>query len=264
MKHRANKNLKLLILFILACMFRCRGVNPEIPEYTCSPKDRRCNGPAVEVCTDDGIWAQVEKCEEPEECRDGKCIEGNCIPNCEGKECGFDGCKRRCGSCPTGEFCNSRGRCIDISSEGVVIYLDQSEYTKGQEAVITVKNNLSHEIYYRKEIYCGLSFWQLEEYKDNMWREYPYAEICKWGHYPPLVKLDSGAEISEKWPLSTPGSEEKFIGKGMYRLMFNFTKKEVQRDDLFLLYSFCTTPEELEDEECKDVDIIYSNEFVVK
>lgn len=32
MKQKANKNLKLLILFILACMFRCNGgVNPEIP-----------------------------------------------------------------------------------------------------------------------------------------------------------------------------------------------------------------------------------------
>ncbi|MBN1773416.1 MAG: hypothetical protein JXB32_19295, partial [Deltaproteobacteria bacterium] len=35
-----------------------------------------------------------------------------CTPACTGRECGPDGCGGSCGSCPTGETCNSSGVCV--------------------------------------------------------------------------------------------------------------------------------------------------------
>lgn len=39
------------------------------------------------------------------------CGEG-CIPDCTGRNCGDNGCGDTCGSCPTGEDCNSTGQCV--------------------------------------------------------------------------------------------------------------------------------------------------------
>jgi len=40
----------------------------------------------------------------------------DCIPNCEDKECGDDGCGGSCGTCSSGYYC-SNGNCINDSSE---------------------------------------------------------------------------------------------------------------------------------------------------
>lgn len=34
-----------------------------------------------------------------------------CIPMCSGRTCGTDGCSGMCGTCPTGQTCNTAGRC---------------------------------------------------------------------------------------------------------------------------------------------------------
>jgi hypothetical protein len=39
-------------------------------------------------------------------------LEGGCVPDCEGKECGDDGCGGSCGACETGYYCDN-GICVE-------------------------------------------------------------------------------------------------------------------------------------------------------
>jgi len=39
-----------------------------------------------------------------------ECV-GGCIPNCQGKQCGGDGCGGVCGQCKPGQVCNPQGQC---------------------------------------------------------------------------------------------------------------------------------------------------------
>ena len=41
--------------------------------------------------------------------------ESNCTPDCEGKECGYDGCEGSCGSCTPPEIYCNNGICTDQS-----------------------------------------------------------------------------------------------------------------------------------------------------
>ena len=40
-----------------------------------------------------------------------------CTPDCEGKECGADGCGGSCGECEVGMECDDYGQCLDVGSE---------------------------------------------------------------------------------------------------------------------------------------------------
>jgi hypothetical protein len=53
-------------------------------------------------CGPDGCGGNCGYCSRPEDCVDGECV---CTPDCEGKECGPDGCGGNCGYCPRGEDC---------------------------------------------------------------------------------------------------------------------------------------------------------------
>ena len=45
-------------------------------------------------------------------CENGQCV---CVPKCQGKQCGDDGCGGSCGTCPTGETCQAQsGQCITV------------------------------------------------------------------------------------------------------------------------------------------------------
>ena len=53
-------------------------------------------------------------------CEEGRCISpspsnSNCVPSCNGKECGDDGCQGSCGTCLSDYVCNSGG-CVPIQS----------------------------------------------------------------------------------------------------------------------------------------------------
>jgi hypothetical protein len=39
-----------------------------------------------------------------------------CIPNCDGKACGDNGCGGACGTCPDGALCDGAGACADVSA----------------------------------------------------------------------------------------------------------------------------------------------------
>lgn len=59
----------------------------------CEEGARRCHEGAVWECTD-GAWVEDHACAGP--CVAGQCA---CLPSCEGKECGDDGCGGTCGTC---------------------------------------------------------------------------------------------------------------------------------------------------------------------
>jgi hypothetical protein len=45
-------------------------------------------------------------------CSEGECIDGTCcIPQCDGRDCGADGCGGTCGDCDDGQGCHSEGVC---------------------------------------------------------------------------------------------------------------------------------------------------------
>jgi len=60
-----------------------------------------------ELCVSDESRVSCSACSEG--CRDGVCL--GCTPDCNGRECGFDGCGGTCGVCSDGEHCTAEGRC---------------------------------------------------------------------------------------------------------------------------------------------------------
>jgi hypothetical protein len=84
----------------------------------CKDKDTVCSGttsgPSCKGMCDAGdmggcycdgeCTANKDCCPDYEkECGGG----GTCVPKCDGKQCGPDGCQGTCGSCPTGSICNA-------------------------------------------------------------------------------------------------------------------------------------------------------------
>ena len=68
----------------------------------------QCNG---KECGDDGCGGTCGTCADGSGCLDtGQCI---CIPTCEDKACGDDGCGNSCGDCGSGEICtNNQCECF--------------------------------------------------------------------------------------------------------------------------------------------------------
>jgi len=59
-----------------------------------------------------GTGVDCGTCPAGEYCHfEGYCLAENCQPDCEGKECGSDGCEGSCGSCSFGEECQV-GKCV--------------------------------------------------------------------------------------------------------------------------------------------------------
>ena len=87
-------------------------IGEECPGSECEEGDTMCaDGPAYyeceqaeEPCQDEWVWGGTAwSCPDQHECEDGECI---CQPDCEGKECGDDGCDGECGECPEDKpFC---------------------------------------------------------------------------------------------------------------------------------------------------------------
>ncbi len=71
----------------------------------CCDHAANCQG---KECGDDGCGGTCGQCPYPKSvCGGGKC---QCTPDCWGKECGSDGCGGYCGSCVNGDVC-SEGQC---------------------------------------------------------------------------------------------------------------------------------------------------------
>ena len=78
----------------------------------CSSHDAvACCSEQSSVCWYDSCGNVEEKITEcPFGCEDGECTQ--CVPDCEGKECGNDGCGGTCGTCYDGQTCVA-GECVE-------------------------------------------------------------------------------------------------------------------------------------------------------
>ncbi|MFW5878736.1 MAG: Kelch repeat-containing protein, partial [Myxococcota bacterium] len=88
---------------------------------TCDPETETCVcAPDCDgrECGDDGCEGSCGSCDEGYTCSDsGLCVEEGCQPDCEGRECGDDGCGSTCGSCDEGYTCNASGQCVEESCQ---------------------------------------------------------------------------------------------------------------------------------------------------
>ena len=61
-----------------------------------------------------GTCPSGESCDVTGQCQPA----GACVPDCNGRTCGDDGCNGSCGSCNDGETCDASGQCSDSGSGG--------------------------------------------------------------------------------------------------------------------------------------------------
>ncbi len=69
-----------------------------------------CQG---KTCGDNGCGGTCGTCTDSAApyCNGGTC-EAKCVPKCDGKQCGSDGCGGSCGSCGAGTTCQEWGKCV--------------------------------------------------------------------------------------------------------------------------------------------------------
>ncbi len=79
-------------------------------ELACPPGESWCEGGVAYECSDDGLSiVEEDDCSEAgKACVDGECLD--CTPDCNGKECGDDGCGGSCGECSDDMTCEG-GTC---------------------------------------------------------------------------------------------------------------------------------------------------------
>lgn len=72
----------------------------------CEPCIPSCEG---KECGGDGCGGVCGSCEGSKICTEGAC--GQCVPSCDGKECGSDKCGDSCGFCSDDQVCSFNGTC---------------------------------------------------------------------------------------------------------------------------------------------------------
>lgn len=64
----------------------------------------QCDG---KFCGDDGCGGQCAVCPAGQICNTAsRCVSQPCVPQCQGRQCGTDGCGGTCGTCQTGKACD--------------------------------------------------------------------------------------------------------------------------------------------------------------
>ena len=132
----------------------------------------------------------------------------------------------------------------------VTITTDKTEYEKGEEINIVVKNNKQDKIFH-----CGAGDlsgwrWNLKKKENENWKELDGKELFQTVWTPPI------REVAPNETFSVAGKKEvieKPINSGIYKIGFKF---------------FLTLDKNLENirENCweRESNIIYSNEFIIK
>ncbi len=144
--------------------------------------------------------------------------------------------------CPDVESPAIAPKCACINKQCVMadveVKTDKLEYTEGEHATITVKNNLNTTIWYYPTCYhsgLGLPF-DLERSANGEWtwmniRTNPRA-LCDLAEFQGILP---GEIRSFRWDLTSINTDGKFVGVGTYRLTFSFFKGEQ-------LWVNCSTP----------------------
>lgn len=109
---------------LAASLSRCYAGNIECLNSSCY-KDQQnfecalqcvpnCNG---KECGSNGCGGSCGTCPHNESCNSQSQCQSmviECVPNCNGKSCGNDGCGGVCGHCPFDHNCSSQGQCLPI------------------------------------------------------------------------------------------------------------------------------------------------------
>jgi hypothetical protein len=79
---------------------------------SCTEGEHLCDGATLQTCAA-GALTTVEECGEGTVCdaAAGACA---CVPTCEAKACGDDGCGGSCGECGPGTACSEVGQCAQV------------------------------------------------------------------------------------------------------------------------------------------------------
>lgn len=71
----------------------------------------QCEG---KYCGDDGCGGSCGSCPAPSACSaEARCVASPCVPSCNGRKCGDDGCGGSCGTCGAGSLCFD-GSCLKV------------------------------------------------------------------------------------------------------------------------------------------------------
>ncbi len=125
-------------------------------EGECQPSD--CADLGKECGTwDDGCDGTVDcgGCPDGQVCDENGQCEGDCIPSCDGKECGDDGCGEECGTCMDGWACSNEGNCIVAECGGDPLTIQGALRTNAADVQF---DTVDVSIYHKRDI---------DEYEDG-------------------------------------------------------------------------------------------------
>lgn len=94
----------------VSCARDCGCTDPEVCDAqsaACVACTPQCDG---RECGDDGCGGECGACGDSA-CVDGLCDIG-CVPQCDGRVCGDDGCGGACGACDGDQLCDAEGACV--------------------------------------------------------------------------------------------------------------------------------------------------------
>lgn len=96
-------------------------IDASTPTEEVGAVDARVDEPCVpscegKFCGSDGCLGICGNCGQGFHCETGQCLAGPCEPDCENIECGGDGCGGSCGECADGFACN-QGGCLDLTCQ---------------------------------------------------------------------------------------------------------------------------------------------------
>jgi hypothetical protein len=93
------------------CVAECTECGSCLPEA-------ECGNALCEPSEDCGTCAEDCTCAPGWTCEDAVCVDpGGCVGDCEGKECGSDGCGGSCGACEDGFVCGGGDTCVEDTCE---------------------------------------------------------------------------------------------------------------------------------------------------
>ena len=110
----------------LSCPLDCKcGGGQECDEGQCIECPEYCGKYGKQCGEFQGCGCGT--CGQQTTCIDGQCV---CEPDCEGKECGQDGCGGSCGSCPPGQTC-SGSECVEGPCTNECNFAGEKECAEG-------------------------------------------------------------------------------------------------------------------------------------
>jgi hypothetical protein len=103
-------------------------------DKVCDSNANYCDGDVAKQCNSLGTGAdpatEEESCADTNsKCANGACVDPGCVPDCQGKECGDDGCEGTCGDCAKETYCSKAQQCLAYACPPGELYCDENVST---------------------------------------------------------------------------------------------------------------------------------------